>query len=342
ADFDPARADLDIAEAELTQAQNNFTRRDKLFNKGLISREELDETELSLKRAKGKLVRVRIGLDQAQVRLDETEVLAPIDGVILQKLVEAGQIITSGVNNIGGGAAIAAIADMRRVYVEAGIDEIDVGKVHIGQEALVVADAYPRRKFSGTIIRISPEAKIEQNVTQFDVVVEVENEDGRLKSGMNASMEITIIEKDNALLAPAMALTQLGQGGNNGHGSRGGWSGPGRSGAHGAQGGYAGNRNSAGRAGSAGSAGSGGRGRGSARTVLVKENGEFVTREVQVGMSDFKQAVIISGLREGDTLGVQMISRLKQENDRLEQRIKSARSFGTSSSSGSSGKRAGK
>lgn len=304
ADFDQARADLDIAEAERKQVNNNFKRRSKLYDKGLISREEFDDMDLSLARAKGKLVRARVALDQAQVRLDETEARAPIDGIILRKLVEAGQIISSGINNVSGGTAIAVIADMSRVYIEAGIDEIDVGKVHIGQTAVVTADAYPRREFSGTIIRMSPEAKVEQNVTQFNVIVEVENEDGRLKSGMNASMEITIVEIDNALLAPLMTLTSPGR-------ERGG-QGPGM----------------------------GGRRR-SMRTALVKVDGEFVEREVKIGMSDFKQAVVISGLEDGDTLGVPMTSRLKADNDRLEQRIKSSRSFGASSSSKSKSKKSG-
>jgi len=304
ADFDLAQADLDIAEAELKQVENNFKRRSKLFKKGLISREEFDEMDLSVARSKGKLVRARVSLDQAQVRLDETEARSPIDGIILRKLVEAGQIISSGINNVSGGTAIAIIADMSRVYIEAGIDEIDVGKVHIGQEAVVTADAYPNRKFSGAIIRMSPEAKVEQSVTQFNVVVEVENEDGRLKSGMNATMEITIVEKNNALLAPILALSSPSQG----RGGRGARGGPRRS----------------------------------IRTALVKIDGEFVEREVKIGMSDFKQAIVISGLEEGDTLGVPMTSRLKEDNDRLEQRIKSSRSFGSSSTSKTKTKGSGK
>ncbi len=295
ADFDQRKADLDIAEAELKQAENNFARRQKLYEKKLISREELDNSELSVAQAKGKLVRARVALDQAQVRLDETEVRSPLDGIVLKKFVEVGQIISSGINNVSGGTAIAAIADMRRIYIEAGIDEIDVGKVRVGQEAKVVAEAYPRRKFRGKIVRIAPEAKVEQNVTQFNVIVEVANEDGLLKSGMNASVEITIIKEDNMLLAPVMALSPV----------------QGRPKAR------------------------------SARDVTVKENGEFVSRTIEVGRSDFKDAVVISGLQEGDTLGVPMRSRLKADNDRLEQRIKSSRSFGASSSK-SSGKSSGK
>lgn len=292
ADVDQAQADLDIAEAELTQALNTLRRRQELFDKGHIPLEELDGTNLSVAQAKGKLVRARISLDQAQVRMSETIVRAPIDGLILKKLVEAGQIIASGINNVSGGTPIAVIADMHNVHVEAGIDEIDVGKVSEGQIAVVIAEAYPHQRFSGTIVRIAPEARLEQNVTLFDVVVVVENENGNLKSGMNATVEITIIEQDNVVLAPVMALSKAEY--------------PGES--------------------------------KSIRSTLVKEDGMFIPREIEIGMSDFRQAIVVSGLEEGDTLGVPMTSRLKAENDRLEQRIRSTRSFGTGSSSSGSGK----
>lgn len=285
-DVDQARADLDIAEAELKQARNTFRRRSQLFEKNLISQEELDETDLALAQARGRMVRARTGLSQAELRLSETTVKSPIDGIILKKLVEAGQIIASGISNVSGGTAIVALADMERVHIEAGVDEIDVGKVVIGQWAVVVAEAYPHQTFFGHIKRISPEARVEQNVTLFDVVVEVENGEGKLKSGMNATVEITVIEKPDILLAPAMALQMP-------------------------------RRRDAGRF---------------VRTTMVKDGGQFVSREVEIGLSDFRQTEIISGLTESDTVGVPMTSRLKDENDRMEQRIRSSRSFGAGNS----------
>ncbi|MFH1699729.1 MAG: efflux RND transporter periplasmic adaptor subunit [Candidatus Zixiibacteriota bacterium] len=293
AEVDQTQADLDIAEAELTQTENDFSRQKELFDKHLISRQELDRVELSLAQAKGKLVRTRIARNQAEVRLSETIVRAPIDGVILKKFVEAGQIISSGINNVSGGTPIVAVADMNHVYITAGIDEIDVGKIQINQEANVTAEAYPFKKFRGSIIRMSPEARIEQNVTLFDVIIEVENTDGMLKSGMNASVEITIVEQDDVLIAPMMALMISDPAGINR----------------------------------------------SLRNALVKENGEFVSREIEIGLYDFKQAIVISGLKQGDILGVPMDSRLKAENDRMEQRIRSTRGFGTSDSNSTSGRR---
>ena len=309
-----AEADLDIAKAELAQAQRSFERRDQLFQENLISEEERDQIELSLAVAKGKLVQSSTTLERARERFSESVVRAPIDGVILQKYVEEGQIIASGVSNVSGGTAIVDIADMRSVYIEAGIDEIDIGKIRVGQAVAVEAEAYPQLKFRGSVIRIAPEAKIEQNVTLFDVIVEVENPEGKLKSGMNSTIEITIVNEENVLLVPAMAF----QSANQAESRSGSW----------------GENRAEGRPGNGGEGRSGSRaesrGTGNERTVLLKENGRYVPRQVRVGRSNFKQAIVLDGLAEGDVLGVPMVSRLKAENDQLEQRIRNSRSFGSS------------
>ncbi len=280
--LDQAQADLDIARAELKQAKRTYDRRKELFERDLVSREELDESEQNSAVAQGRLVRAQTVLDRAKERLSESIVRAPIDGIILKKSVEEGQIIASGVTNVSGGTPIVDIADMRSVYVEAGIDEIDIGKVQIDQSATVVAEAYPELQFNGEVVRIAPEAKIEQNVTLFNVVIEVENTDGKLKSGMNTTIQITIVNKENVLLAPAVALQVNSEPGDSSK----------------------------------------------TRTVLLKQGSQFVPHQVEIGMSNFKQTEILSGLKQGDILGVSMTSRLKEENERLEARIRDSRSFG--------------
>lgn len=290
-----AQADLEIAQAEVKQAERSFARRDELFKRNLISEEERDQIVLSLAVAKGKLVQASTTLERAQERLGEAVVRAPINGLILQKYVEEGQIVASGVSAFSGGNPIVDIADMSSVYVETGIDEIDIGKVKVGQTARVTAEAYPNMSFKGTIVRIAPEAKIEQNVTLFDVIVEVENKDGKLKSGMNTNLEITIVEKPDVLLVPAITLQGI-----KGDGSK-----------------------------------NSGSGNAVRKQVLLKKGDGFTPHPVKTGMSNFKEVEIIEGLKEGDILGVPMVSRLKAENDRMEQRIKSSRSFGTSNSSSS-------
>jgi RND family efflux transporter, MFP subunit len=277
-----SQANLDIANAELKQAQSTFDRRNQLFQSHLISEEEQDQIELGLAVAKGKLVQATTTSERAKERLNESVVRAPINGIILQKYVEKGQITASGVSNVSGGTPIVDIADMSSVYIEAGIDEIDIGKIQAEQKAVVIAEAYPEFKFNGTIIRIAPEAKIEQNVTLFDVIVEVGNKEGRLKSGMNTDIEILIMNKENILIIPTIALQAL----------------------------------------------TGVEAQLNEREVLLKQGSEFVPHKVKIGLSHFKQTEVLSGLTEGSILGVPMTSRLKEENERLEKRIRSSRSFG--------------
>ncbi|MCK4537282.1 MAG: efflux RND transporter periplasmic adaptor subunit [Candidatus Krumholzibacteria bacterium] len=281
-----AQADVDIARAELKQATRSFDRREQLFKQNYISEEENDQIELGLAIARGKLIQAETVLDRASERLAEATVRAPIDGVILQKYVEEGQIIASGISNVSGGTAIADIADMSRVHIEAGIDEIDIGKIEVGQTATIVAEAYPGRSFDGLIARISPEAKIEQNVTLFDIITEVENHDGRLKSGMNTSVEIIIVRKEDALLVPSVAFQAVRGGGSAEKGMM----------------------------------------------VLLWDGDSWIEKEVETGLYDYRNVEIISGLSKGDILGVPMTSRLKEENQRLEQRIRSSRSFGADKS----------
>ena len=82
--------------------------------------------------------------------------LAPITGVILSRSVDLGQIIASAMSNVGGGTVLATVADMEEVYVNTNVDEVDIGKVTVGQRAKVVADAYPEDSFMGEVLRISP------------------------------------------------------------------------------------------------------------------------------------------------------------------------------------------
>jgi HlyD family secretion protein len=258
-----ARADLDIAQAELELAEKNFERRKR-----------------------SEVVRASTGLERAQERMEDTVIQAPVDGIILQKYVEKGQIIASGVSNVGGGTPIADVADMRRVYVEAGVDEIDIGRMEVGQRATVHAEAFPDHIYVGSVVRIAPEARVEQNVTLFDVVIEVENSDTRLKSGMNASVEIVIVDEPDALLIPLAALQQdAPDPGGSGEGA-------------------------------------------AAPRVLVEEAGDFVPREIRTGRTDYRVIEVLGGLAEGDVLGIPMASRLKDEHERMEARIRNSRSFG--------------
>jgi HlyD family secretion protein len=205
-DYEQAKADLELARANVAQQENNYRRSGELFEKHMISQQELDLANVEFVRAKSSLVKASAALSSTDERLRDTRIRAPITGIILTKNVEIGQIISSGVSNVGGGTLLATLADMTQVYVETNVDEVDIGRVAVGQTAKVVADAYPDDAFTGEVIRIAPLGKTSQNVTVFSVIILVRNRGGRLKAGMSASVDVEIFRRQNVLLVPNDAL----------------------------------------------------------------------------------------------------------------------------------------
>ncbi len=320
-DLEQARADLMVSEANVTQAQNNLKRAEQLFERGLISAEEMDRVKVEEVRARSQLVRSKATLQLAEERMEETIVRSPIDGIMLTKDVEVGQIISSGVTTVGGGTLIATIADMDFVHVTANVDEVDIGRVRAGQKARIVADAYPNRSFTGEVIRVSPQGRTEQNITTFRVTALVPNEGGLLKAGMSADVELEIASKQNivklpneALIDPAVFMQQNGEA--SALAVRGGDSlrpmqgrperGEPREGSERME-----NPD-----------------RANMRIVMVKEGNEVKPRRVVVGINNFDYTEIVSGLEEGEEIHIRTLSRARQAGLEWQQRIRGRSGFG--------------
>jgi HlyD family secretion protein len=201
-----AKADLNVAQVTVKKRQREFERQKTLFEKDLLSEQELDNTELLLEQAKASLVRAEAAFSIAEEQLQDTEIRSPISGIVLQKQVEEGQIISSGVSTVTGGTLIMQIAEMDSVYVVAEVDETDIGQVETGQRVKVNADAYPDMNFEGRVQKIAPMATVEQNVTVFEVTTQIDNSEGFLKAGMNSSIEIITAEAYGAVLVPNDAI----------------------------------------------------------------------------------------------------------------------------------------
>ena len=136
-----------------------------LFGVGVL------EHEVEL--AAADVIRRQIALDESKERLEETDIYAPISGVIIQKLVEEGQIISSGVSNVSGGTALAEIADMSRIFIIADVDETDIGDIREGQKVDVTADAFYGKIFKGKVLSIGPKGVVENSITIFKVKIEI-------------------------------------------------------------------------------------------------------------------------------------------------------------------------
>ncbi len=205
-EYDKARADLEVAKASLETQQRELQRQQQLFDAQLLSEAELDQAKLAVEQAKAQLVRAEASVSDARKRLDDTVIRAPISGLILRCPIETGNIISSGTSTVTGGTALMEIAQVDSVFIVAQVDETDIGKVQVGQPVEVEADAYPDEVFRGTVLRISPVALEEQNVTVFEVTTKVDNQNRQLKSGMNSSVEIVTAFARDALLVPNAAI----------------------------------------------------------------------------------------------------------------------------------------
>lgn len=231
-------ANLKSAEAKAKDETAKAKRMNELLSKKLTSQEEYDTAVTAEVQAKANLETTRIQLDElairkiqldvkrqeiqlsqdqverdtinlaiAQRRLDETKVYSPIDGVLVNKQVQIGQIISSGITNIGGGTTIMTISDLSRIFIYASVDESDIGNVKVGQKAEITVDAFPDESFEGVVQIISPQGVNESNVVTFEVKIEVtsENKD-LLKPEMTANVEIIAAEKENVLMLPSDAV----------------------------------------------------------------------------------------------------------------------------------------
>ena len=201
-----ANADLEVAKVRLSNAKNQFQRSKRLHEEGNISDKSFEDAQESFSSARAQLVRAEVFLENARIALDDTSVRSPIAGTVISRPAEVGQVITSPTSAVGGGTLLMEMADLDNVRVRALIDEIDIGKISIGQEVTLKVSAYRDKKFLGVVSKIEPMSKVDQNVTTFPVLIDIENKDNLLLIGMNTDVEIEILNEKVAIALPAGSL----------------------------------------------------------------------------------------------------------------------------------------
>ena len=152
--LEQASADLDVAKVRLSNAESQFLRSEKLHKEGSISDKAFEDAQEAFSSAKSQYVRSNVFLENAKISLDDTLVRSPIDGTIISRAAEVGQVITSPTSAVGGGTLLMEMADLNKVRVRALIDEIDIGKINIGQEVTLRVSAYRDRKFTGVVSKV--------------------------------------------------------------------------------------------------------------------------------------------------------------------------------------------
>ena len=210
ATLEARQADVQQAQATVTQTAAVYARSQKLIAAGFDTQTTNDSAKADSDRAAAGLASAKANLDIAKANLDivqsdlgKAQILSPIDGVVLNRTVEAGQIVAS---SLQAPVLFTLAEDLAKMELQVDIDEADMSKVAVADRATFTVEAFPGRTFPATIaqVRLSPETV--EGVVTYKAILTVDNSDLTLRPGMTATAAITVEQVKDTLLVPNAAL----------------------------------------------------------------------------------------------------------------------------------------
>src|SRR5579871_649028 len=204
------KAQLGKDQVTLAYQKVTLQRDQDLRTKGIISQDQLDAAKTAADAAvaqveldKAQIEQADAQLKQSQTNLEHTVITSPIDGIVTQRSVDVGQTVQASMT----APQLYVIAeDLKKMQVSASIDESDVGRVRPGQDVVFRVDAYPGEEFHGTVGQVRLNPTIVNNVTTYATMINVPNDDLRLKPGMTANLKVQVAHKSGVLRIPNTAL----------------------------------------------------------------------------------------------------------------------------------------
>jgi len=227
AEADYERAKVDAEGPDVPLLQRAYQRNLEMQKSGVVSQSALDDAEKEYKMAVNKqgvaraqvtVLQAKIAQSQAQVAQDEatlkqleeqlsyTDIVSPIDGIVLSRDVEVGDAVSSILVLGSSATLVMTIGDTSKVYVKGKVDESDIGRVYLSQPARIKVESFKDKTFNGVVTKISPMGVEKDNVTTFEVRVSIDNATGELKAEMTANAEIILDEHKNVLQIPEGAI----------------------------------------------------------------------------------------------------------------------------------------
>ncbi|MEL6158998.1 MAG: efflux RND transporter periplasmic adaptor subunit [Cyanobacteria bacterium J06623_5] len=240
-----ARAQLREARARLQLAEDDRDRTQSLYDQGAVSRSDLDraisesrsanasveqaiarinEAEQrmidqkdgndaeTIAQAEARLARAEGQLQAVQVQLNDTEIRAPFDGIITQRFASEGAFVTptATASDVTSATSTAIVALASGLEVVAEVPEADISRITVGQSVEIQADSFPEETFDGSVKLIAPEAIEQQNVTVFQVRIQLLTGTNRLRSNMNTTVAFIGNRLEDALVVPAVSIITQG------------------------------------------------------------------------------------------------------------------------------------
>ncbi|HEX4447342.1 MAG TPA: efflux RND transporter periplasmic adaptor subunit [Polyangiaceae bacterium] len=210
ANYQQSQAALKSSRAQADLAAKQLAREQSLLKENLAAQQDVDSaqsnaevTAAQVDVAAANVAQAQAQLHQAQTNLSYTDIISPIDGTVISRSVDVGQTVASSLQ----APIIFTIAeDLTKMQVNTNVSEGDVGRLEEGMPAYFTVDAYPGERFRGKISQIRNSATTVSNVVTYDAVIDVANEDLRLRPGMTANATVTYADKRDVLAVPNAAL----------------------------------------------------------------------------------------------------------------------------------------
>lgn len=198
-----SRTSLARSQAQYEFVDRNFERTKELFERHLVSESEFDQAEYDMLTARTTYESSRINLERAQRNLGYATIYAPISGKVIERNVDPGQTVAASLST----PQLFLIAnDLSEMQILASVDESDIGFIEEGQHVRFTVQAYPDDMYSGTVAQVRLQSKVQENVVNYTVVVDVSNDDGTLLPGMTATVEFLIQTVSDVLKVQNAAL----------------------------------------------------------------------------------------------------------------------------------------
>jgi len=198
-----AEGELLNAQAGLELARIKERRSFELRKKELIAQSELDEAQSELKQKEATVKMREASLMNARVDLERTRIISPIDGIVILRAVEVGQTVQA---SFSAPKLFEIARDLRDMEISADVSEADIGQVREGQDVTFTVDAYTEEQFKGVVQQVRNNPTTVQNVVTFATIINVKNDDLKLKPGMTANVTITTARRDGVIKLPNAAL----------------------------------------------------------------------------------------------------------------------------------------
>lgn len=200
---DQSKATLEKAKVDRRNAEIALRRQTALRQEGLAPQADLDQAQANFDSAGASVDQAQASLKQAQTDLKNSKIIAPIDGVVVDRQYDVGQTVAA---SFQAPTLFTIAQDLTKMQVSADVSESDIGQCKVGEPVRFTVDAYPDQTFRGVISQIRLNATVNQNVVTYPVIIEVPNPDLTLRPNMTANVIIDVATERDVLRIPNAAL----------------------------------------------------------------------------------------------------------------------------------------